>query len=339
MQRLFAGRRGGGAPAVSAPTLKVVPARSGRGLSLGSLLAVVVLGIAPNGRAADWPTWRGPSYNGVSDERGLIDKWNPKGGEGSNLVWRSGALGGRSTPVVLGNKLYTIVRDQPATETEGEKVVCADAATGKVLWEHRFNVYLSDVPDTRVGWSSVAADPGTGRVYAQGVCGYLCCLDGADGKVIWSRSLHEELGLISTYGGRTNFPLVYGDSVIVSAVVVGWGDEPKWGLLAKPAHRFMGFDKGTGELRWLNGTSLAPYDTTYSTPTIAKLAGQPALVFGSGDGGIWALQAGTGKPLWKCVVARMGVNVSPVVDSTGRVYAAHSEENPIGNTMGAVVAI
>ncbi|MGL4513768.1 MAG: PQQ-binding-like beta-propeller repeat protein, partial [Lacipirellulaceae bacterium] len=45
------------------------------------------------------------------------------------------------------------------------------------------------------------------------------------------------------------------------------------------------------------------------------------------------------KPLWKCVVARMGVNVSPVVDSTGRVYAAHSEENPIGNTMGAVVAI
>jgi outer membrane protein assembly factor BamB len=314
------------------------PSKSAR-LAATTWALVVALTTCGAAQAGDWPQWRGPNQNGVSEERGLVSEWNPKGGEGSNLVWRNPALGGRSTPVVLGDKLYTLVRDKPGTELEGEKVVCADAATGEVLWEHRFNVYLSDVPDIRVGWSSVVADPATGRVYAQGVCGYFCCLEGADGKLVWSRSLHEELGLISTVGGRTNFPLIYGDTVIASAVVVGWGDEPKWGLLAKPAHRFMAFDKSNGDLRWLSGTSLAPYDTTYSTPFIATLAGVPALVFGSGDGGVWALQAGTGKPLWKCIIARMGVNVSPVVDAEGRVYAAHSEENPIGNTMGAVLAI
>ena len=86
--------------------------------------------------------------------------------------------------------------------------------------------------------------------------------------MVWDRSLHEEFGSISTYGGRTNVPVVFEDTVLISAVVVGWGDEPKWGGLARPAHRFMCFDKATGELRWLNGTGISPYDTTYSTPTV-----------------------------------------------------------------------
>ena len=69
----------------------------------------------------------------------------------------------------------------------------------------------------------------------------------------------------------------------------------KWGGLARPAHRFMCFDKATGELRWINGTSISPYDTTYSTPTVMPIGGQAAIVFGSGDGELWALQPRTGK--------------------------------------------
>ncbi len=55
-------------------------------------------------------------------------------------------------------------------------------------------------------------------------------------------------------------PVVFDDLVIVSAVMIGWGD------LARPAHRFLGMDKRTGEIRWLNGTKELPPDTTYSTP-------------------------------------------------------------------------
>ncbi|TWT88616.1 outer membrane biogenesis protein BamB [Pseudobythopirellula maris] len=307
------------------------------------LVAATALVALPSpARAADpmdWPLWRGPHGNGVSDEVGLVDEWDPKGGEGSNLLWKSDELGGRSTPIVMNGKLYTLTRDQPGTELEGEKVVCADAATGKVLWEYRFNVYLSDVPDTRVGWSSVVGDPATGRVYAQGVCGYFCCLEGDSGEVVWDRSLHEEFGLLSTYGGRTNFPLIHDDTVIISAVVIGWGDTPQWGLMAKPAHRFMAFDKATGEMRWLSGTRLIPYDTTYSSPTPAVLNGQRALVFGSGDGAVWAMQAGTGKTLWNYPISRRGLNVSPLVTPNGMVYTGHSEENIVGTTMGAFVAI
>lgn len=287
----------------------------------------------------DWPNWRGPQQNRISTEKGLVESWDPQGGEGSNLLWKSAELAGRSTPIEMRGKLYTIVRDMPGTADEGEKVVCVDPATGKILWEHRFNVYLSEVPDTRVGWSNCAGDPETGRIYAQGVSGYFCCLEGDTGELVWDRSLHEELGLISTYGGRTNTPIVFEDTVLASAVVVGWGDTDKWGSLAKPAHRFMAFDKATGELRWMNGTSISPFDTTYSTPTIMSLGGQAALVFGSGDGQVWALQPRTGKPIWHYPLSRAGMNVSPLVTPDGQVYMSHSEENRFGNSMGSVVAL
>lgn len=307
------------------------------------LTAVLMLASCASVRGAgdphDWPNWRGPQQDNTSPAMNMPAEWDPRGGEGSNLLWKNEELGGRSTPIVMNGKLYTLVRNRAGTSLEGEKLVCVDAATGEKLWEHTFNVYLSDVPDTRVGWSSVRGDPETGRVYALGVCGYFCCLEGDSGKVVWDRSLHEEYGLLSTYGGRTNVPHIYKDTVIISAVVIGWGDTPQWGLLAKPAHRFMAFDKATGELRWLRGTSLIPHDTTYSTPTLTTLNGVDALVFGSGDGKVWALQAGTGLPVWSYELSGRGLNVSPLVTPEGKVFTGHSEENTVGNTMGAVVAL
>jgi len=286
----------------------------------------------------DWPNWRGPQQNRASTETNLVDRWDPNGGPGSNLLWKSAELGGRSTPIVMQGRLFTIVRDAAGTADEGAKVVCIDAATGEKIWQHRFNVYLTDVPDTRVGWSSCAADPETGRVYALSVSGYFCCLEGDTGKVVWERSLHEEFGLLSTFGGRTATPLVFEDMVLVSAVIIGWGDAPEWGFLAKPAHRFLAFDKATGDLRWLRGTGISPTDTTYSTPTITPLGGQAAMVFASGDGEIWALQPRTGEPIWHFPFSRRGINVSPLVVGN-TVYASHSEENVVGTTMGGLVAL
>ncbi len=196
----------------------------------------------------DWPGWRGPEQNGISREKDLVDRWDYNDDQAGNVLWKSAELGTISSPIVLGGKLYTLARHEPGTHREQEKVVCADAATGKMLWENKFNVYLSDVPAERVGWSSCVGDPATGRIYALGVCGLFQCLDGDTGKTIWSRSLSEEFGLLSTYGGRTNVPIVFGDKVLISSVITNWGE------LARPAHRFMVFDKATGETIWFNGT-------------------------------------------------------------------------------------
>jgi len=272
----------------------------------------------------DWPHWRGPGYNGTSRETGLIDDWNPKG---KNVLWSRDDLGGRSTPVVLRGRLYML-----AATPAGERIVCLDAATGKNQWEQQFNVWLSDVPRERVGWSSPVADSDTGRVYALGVCGIFQCFDGATGEVLWAVPMHERFGLLSTYGGRTNFPVICEDLVIVSGVVIGWGE------MARPTHRFIAFDKMTGDVVWFNGTRPLPYDTTYSTPSINVISGIKSMVLGSGDGAIWSFQPRTGWPNWHYRFSRRGLNVSPLVVGD-RVYSGHSEENINGNTMGAVVAI
>jgi outer membrane protein assembly factor BamB len=286
----------------------------------------------------DWPNWRGPLQISASLETGLPDSWDPKGGEGSNLLWKRSDLGTRSTPVIFNGKLYVLVRDDPGKETEGEKVVCVDASTGEELWEHRFNVYLTDQPDTRVAWANPTVDPETGRVYAHGAGGYLCCLEGDSGKVVWDHSMQEEYGFITTYGGRTNTPIVFEDQLLICSVEVGWGDTPQYDGLARPSHRFLSFDKATGELRWLSSTTIGPPDTSYSMGTIAVIGGEAQLIFGGSDGQVWSIQPRTGKPLWHFPLSMHGLNVPPLVVD-GVVYMAHSLENMKGTTKGGVVAI
>lgn len=276
--------------------------------------------------AGDWPDWRGPQQNRHYAGPPLVTSFDPE--RGTNVVWKNDEAGGISTPVVMGGRLFTLVRHKPGTQEEAEKVLCLDAATGKKLWENICNVYLSDVPAERVGWSAVIADPASNTVFAHGVCGVFTAIDAATGATKWQRSLHEEFGFLSTYGGRTNIPVVFEDLVIASAVVTGWGDT------ARPAHRFLGIDKATGVVRWMNGTKELPEDTTYSTPSLADFGGTAALVFGSSDGSVWNFQPRTGKAVWNYKLSRRGINTAPLVHGD-TVIISQSEENPDNTSMGS----
>ncbi|MCE9632494.1 MAG: PQQ-binding-like beta-propeller repeat protein [Planctomycetia bacterium] len=291
-------------------------------------ICLAALPVACGGACAgDWPDWRGPLQDRHYAGPPLVTSFDPE--QGTNVLWKNDEAGGISTPVIMAGRLFTLVRHAPGTKGEAEKVLCLDAATGKKLWENVFNVYLSDVPAERVGWSAVVADPATNTVFAHGVCGVFTAIDAATGKTKWQRSLHEEFGFLSTYGGRTNVPVVFEDLVIASAVVTGWGDT------ARPAHRLLGLDKATGEVRWMNGTKELPEDTTYSTPSLANLGGQAALVFGSSDGSVWNFQPRTGKAAWNFKLSRRGINTSPLVDGD-TVIISQSEENLDNTTMGSV---
>lgn len=279
----------------------------------------------------DWPSWRGPEQNGISREKNLPEKLDI-GDRSPTLVWKNAELGGISTPIILRGKLYYVQRTAGETPAEGERLVCADAATGKILWENKFNIFLSAVPSERVGWSNAAADPASGRVFVQGVCGYFQCVDGESGKTIWSRSLAEEFGILSTYGGRTATPVLFEDLVIVNGVMTGWGE------FARPAQCFLAMNKDSGEVVWLKATKPFPEDTTYSTPVLTTIKGQAALVVGASDGAMWAFQPRTGNPLWQFQVSRRGINVSPVVLSD-KVYFGHSEENLDNVSRGAMLCI
>jgi outer membrane protein assembly factor BamB len=281
------------------------------------------------GDPLDWPNWRGPEQNGVSRETGLIDHWNPETGE--NVLWKNDTAGGISSPIIMRGKVYMINRYKPGTHEDGEQVICLDAQTGKEIWHNRHNMFLSDVPAERIGWASCVGDPATGRVYSLGTNGLAQCFDGDTGHEIWSHSLQEEFGGISVYGGRTNIPVVFDDMVMISCVTVGWGDK------SLPAHRFLGLDKNTGEVRWYNGTTPLPEDTTFSTPFLTVLENQPEMIFGSSDGAVWSFQPRTGQPIWHFKMSRRGLSVSPLV--VGKtIYMAQNEENLDNVTQGMLTA-
>ena len=276
--------------------------------------------------AGDWAEWRGPGRDGVSAEKNLPVKWSP-GGE--NLAWKV-PFGGRSAPIVMGDRVY-LQNTADKGENLQERVICFNADTGKLLWEHRFNIYLSDVPPHRVGWASPVGDPSTGNVYVFGVGGNLIGLN-RDGKVLWERSLGEDFGLLTTHGGRTVSPIIDGDLVIVSGVTFMWGQHGRGG------HRFMAFDKKTGETVWVSFPGLRPYDTTYAPPIIANVNGTRLLIQGASDGVVHAIKPQTGEPVWKIEVSKRGLNTGVVVHGTTAIIT-HSEENLESSEMGMMVAV
>lgn len=284
--------------------------------------------------AADWPYWRGPNMDGTAEVTGLPDDWDPKGGEGSNLLWKRDDIGSFCTPIVMDGRLYSIQRHLADTEREGEKVVCLDAKTGETIWENSYNVWMSDVPGERVGWTSVVGDPETGNVYVLGACDIFQCMDGKTGETLWQVPLHEQFGMLSTYGGRTNFPIVHEDLVIISGIIINWGE------YAKPNHRMIAMDKRTGEFVWFSGTKDLPYDTSYSAPSLVTIDGQRQLIMGFGDGQVWGVQPRTGKTLWSYELSRRGLFATPLVVGN-RVYCSHNEENggDAASVMGAVAGL
>lgn len=277
-------------------------------------------------RAADWAEWRGAARDGISHEKNLPAHWSPAG---DNLAWKA-PYGGRSAPVVFGNHVY-LQNTAERGANEQERVMCFDADTGKVLWEHRFNVYLSDVPAHRVGWASPSVDPATANVYVFGVGGNLLALT-KDGKLLWERSLGEDFGILTTHGGRTVSPVIDGDLVIVSGAMFVWGEHGRGG------HRIVAFDKQTGETVWMTAPGGRPYDTTYAPMTIANVNGTRLLIQGGADGMVYALKPQTGEPVWRYEISKRGINTGVVVNGTTAILT-HSEENLDSNEMGMIIAV
>ena len=288
------------------------------------VLGVGCVLVAPWLHAADWNHWRGPGQAGVSSETGLPDEWSQ---DGLNLLWHVPKSGARTAPLVMNDRVYVFNRFGEGV-TLKERIMCLELDTGKTIWEHSFNVFLTDIVELRMAWANLAGDPATGNVYVHGIQGKFFCFD-KDGKILWEQSLTEEIGRISGYGGRTNTPVVDGDLVILSSLSSSWGPHGK-GL-----HRFFGFDKLTGEIVWISEPSGKPLDTTYSVPVVATVDGVRTLFAGIADGAVIALKVNTGERIWSTVISKRGLN-SSVVYADGKVYASHSEEN-IGETrMGGV---
>jgi hypothetical protein len=68
----------------------------------------------------NWPAWRGPSGQGISEEKNLPKEWSAT----KNIKWKTPIAGrGHSSPIVWGNRIFL------TTAIEGEVVPGAKAVT------------------------------------------------------------------------------------------------------------------------------------------------------------------------------------------------------------------
>src|SRR5262245_45616991 len=202
--------------------------------------------------ARGWLDWRGPARTAVARETGLPDQIDVK-----NALWVA-EFPGQSTPVIANGKLYINGYQGDGPDLQ-EYIACFDAETGRKLWSHAFNDFLSDTIYLRYATSSPSVDPETGNVYMQGTQGILACFT-ADGTLLWQHSMMGQFGRRTFPTARTASPIIDQELVITRGITSAWG------TYGPAGDRFYAFDKKTGELVWSSAPGDRPQDNTFSHP-------------------------------------------------------------------------
>lgn len=161
---------------------------------------MLLLHLFPLLLAADWPQWRGPNRDNVwpvkSFPARLPEKLSPR--------WQKPIGGGYGGISVSSGRVY--VMDRRKEPKEVERVLCLDAGSGKLLWEHSYSVKYGKL-DYGNG-PRCTPTVHDGQVYTLGATGHLYCLDAKAGKVVWHVDTVKEFGGKVPQWGHACSPLV-----------------------------------------------------------------------------------------------------------------------------------
>jgi outer membrane protein assembly factor BamB len=269
-----------------------------------------------SGAPRGWLGWRGPEQTGYSRETGLPDQVSAQ-----DALWVAD-FPGQSAPVIANGKLYAMGYVGQGPDLQ-EGVTCFDAETGRKLWQHLYNDYLSDTIYLRYATASPAIDSETGNVYIQGTQGILVAFT-SDGTLLWQHSLMEEFGRLTFPNSRTATPVIDADLVITRGITANWGTQ------GPGADRFYAFDKKTGALVWASSPGAPPKDNSFSNPQLGWYQSRRVFFAGTGDGSVICVNGRTGEPLWRVALFRAGINATVLVHHSDKIIAIYGTPYELG---------
>ena len=206
----------------------------------------------------------------MSRETGLPEKIDAKA-----ALWTAD-FPGQCAPVIANGKLYIMGYEGEGPDLQ-EGVACFDAETGKLLWKHLFNDFLSDIIYLRYATSSPDDRSGNGqRLHAGQLRGFLPRLP-PTAKLLWQHSMMEEFG-------RMTFPNTAPprrSSTRISSSRAA--SQPRGARTGRPAIASTRSTKRPANSCGRARRADRPQDNTFSHPWLSFLNGKRVLFSAGGD--------------------------------------------------------
>jgi outer membrane protein assembly factor BamB len=244
------------------------------------IVAVLMLALSV-AQAENWPQWRGPSLNGLSNEKNLPVKWTTE----ENVVWKVQLPGvSGSTPIIWRDRIFLNV-------AEGDNLAlwCVDKAKGTVLWKQPLGGGNVKMRKHNMSSPSPVTDGRT--VYVMTGTGILKAFDFA-GKELWGRDIQKEYGEFGLNWGYASSPLLHEDSLFIQVLHGMKTDAPSY---------VMRVDKKNGKTLWkvdrpTNAIRESP--DSYTTPGLLRYGKTTEIVITGGDC-VTGHDPANGKELWR----------------------------------------
>ena len=249
----------------------------------------------------DWPQFRGPTGQGVSDERNLPVTWS----ETKNIRWKTAIPGrGWSSPVIQGDRIWLTTATE---EGRSLRAIAVDVNTGAIQQDVEvFRLKSPKLLNAKNSFASPTPVIEGDRIYLHfGAYGTACITQ--TGEIVWKTKLEYDNG----QHGPGGSPVLYDDLLIVSCD----GLEQQF---------VVALAKATGKVRW---KKLREGYQAYTTPLIVSLPGGDQMISPGAYQSI-AYEPRTGKEIWRVKYAEGFSNVPRPVYGNDLVYICTGFQEP-----------
>lgn len=272
-------------------------------LQTSRLFVCLVLLTTTVTQAGNWPNWRGPNNDGISEESGLPTSWDSE----QNVAWKLTLPGsGGATPVVWGDRIFL-------TAVVGDELTLICVGTdGETRWSKVVSTGNKDVRGDE--GNSAANSPSTDgeHVWAMFANGALACFT-VEGEKVWSVDLQERYGKFKIAFGLTSTPVLDDGRLYLQLIHGEQNNDPSVGLVVC-------LDAATGKQIWMqqrHTDGVFENKSSYASPMMYDHGGLKFFVTHGADYVI-AHDLKDGHEIWRCG----NLNVKSNYDKTLRFVAS-----------------
>ncbi len=227
--------------------------------------------------AGDWQNWRGPAFNGSSDETNLPEEFSKT----ENVAWSVDLPGvGSCTPIVSGDHVFLTSTDK---DNDALLVLAMDRKNGQTLWQHKVGEKIRK--DTRSTFAAPSpTTDGKTVVYFFGSGEMVAC--NFKGEKQWEKNL----GPFAFGWTFSTSPVIFEGTLYMQILQRGEG-----------ASVILGMDPATGKekFRHVRPTQAnAESQESFNTPMPFEFNGRKELLVAGGDY-LSGHDLETGEELWQ----------------------------------------